>query len=63
MLEESEEVAGEEDKGLNDYLDSNGFASTRLIKNLQSTFLYLLALIGLSIIAPPIVYVIKRIRK
>ncbi|TNV72854.1 hypothetical protein FGO68_gene3689 [Halteria grandinella] len=63
ILEESLSEEQDEDKGLNDYLDANGFASTRLIKNLQSTFLYLLALIGLSIIAPPIVYVIKRIRK
>ncbi|TNV87037.1 hypothetical protein FGO68_gene800 [Halteria grandinella] len=63
MLQDSDQLDTIEDKGLNDYLDSNGFASTRLIKNLQSTFLYLLALIGLSIFAPPIVYVIKRLRK
>lgn len=52
MLSESDEGSTEDDEGLNEYLGENGFGSTKLIKNLQSTFLYMLLLLPVVIVSP-----------
>ncbi|TNV86985.1 hypothetical protein FGO68_gene12316 [Halteria grandinella] len=40
----------EEDRGLNSYLEENGFASMSLIMNMQSTFVYLIGLLCVLIL-------------
>ncbi|TNV74759.1 hypothetical protein FGO68_gene1900 [Halteria grandinella] len=42
----------EEDTGLNDFFTNNGYGSTKLIKNLQSAFLFILAIALVSILSP-----------
>ncbi|TNV87199.1 hypothetical protein FGO68_gene6267 [Halteria grandinella] len=59
-LQESEESEDEEDdEPLNEYIGANGFGSKNLIKNLQSTFLYLVLLLIITITVP-IILVLHR---
>ncbi|TNV83830.1 hypothetical protein FGO68_gene1791 [Halteria grandinella] len=55
--EESED--DEDDEPLNEYIGANGFGSKNLIKNLQSTFLYLVLLLIITITLP-IILVLHR---
>ncbi|TNV87423.1 hypothetical protein FGO68_gene11617 [Halteria grandinella] len=50
----------EEDTGLNDYFTNNGYGSTKLIKNLQSAFLFILGIVLVAIFAPIIQLLRKR---